>query len=466
MSCRRNNSRSLFLLHLKGRVDATKILTSLTVNFQNVMENNEDLNSRREFVKKTAVVCSGFPFLTRMTSAPSITTNHAAMKNLPDKSNGSMIGEYGQWAAELASDPPKLSFRNNHWKSVADWKPKAVEKTLELLAPPEMGEVKVTVHRNYIYDGLEVEEISWQLPYGEPTKAVVLKPAGVTKKLPAVLGMHDHGGVKYFGWEKICRISDTTRSMLMEHQSQYYEGRAWANEIAKKGYVVMVHDVFAFASRRVRLENVDGILWGHCAREDWKDKDSSDKNIRDYNAWASDHETIMAKSLFSAGTTWPGVVLAEDQAALAVLCNRDDVDANRVGCCGLSGGGLRSAYLGGLDERIKCAVCVGFMSTWRDFVMNKSFTHTFMTYASLLPNYLDFPEILGLRTPLPTLVQSSKEDDLFTLPEMERADKMLQEIYAKAGQKGKYKTNFYEGGHKFDIAMQTDAFNWFEKWLA
>ena len=87
-------------------------------------------------------------------------------------------------------------------------------------------------------------------------------------------------------------------------------------------------------------------------------------------------------------------------------------------------------------------------------------------YAALLPNYLDFPEILGLRTPLPTLVQSSKEDDLFSLSEMERADKMLKEIYAKAGEEDKYKTNFYEGGHKFDIAMQTDAFNWFDKWLA
>lgn len=430
------------------------------------MENDKDLNSRREFVKKTAMVCSGFPFLTRMTFEPVKTMNLTDLKNIPKSSNGSMIGEYGKWAADLAPEPPKLSFRNSKWRTVADWKPKAVEKTLELLAPPKIGEVKVTVQRKYVYDGLDVEEISWQLPYGAPTKAIVLKPAGETKKLPAVLGLHDHGGVKFFGWEKICCVSDSTRSMLKEHQLQYYEGQAWANEIAKKGYVVMVHDVFAFASRRVRLENVDGILWGHCSRENWEDKAPSDENIRDYNAWASDHETIMAKSLFSAGTTWPGVVLAEDQAALTVLCEREDVDASRVGCCGLSGGGLRSAYLAGLDERIKCAVCVGFMSTWRDFVMNKSFTHTFMTYASLLPNYLDFPEILGLRTPLPALVQSSKEDDLFTLSEMERADKMLKEIYVKAGENDKYKTNFYEGGHKFDIAMQTDAFNWFDKWLA
>ena len=110
-----------------------------------------------------------------------------------------------------------------------------------------------------------------------------------------------------------------------------------------------------------------------------------------YNAWAGAHEDIMAKSLFCAGTTWPGVFLAEDQAALSVLAARDDVDATRLGCAGLSGGGLRTVFLGGMDDRITCAICVGFMSTWRDFLMLKSFTHTWMTFAPLLPKYLDFP---------------------------------------------------------------------------
>ena len=53
----------------------------------------------------------------------------------------------------------------------------------------------------------------------------------------------------------------------------------------------------------------------------------------------------MSKSLLSAGTTWPGVFTAEDQRALDYLCSRDDVDPARVGCAGLSGGGLRTVYL-------------------------------------------------------------------------------------------------------------------------
>jgi hypothetical protein len=173
----------------------------------------------------------------------------------------------------------------------------------------------------------------------------------------------------------------------------------------------------------------------------------------------------MARSLFSAGTTWPGVFFAEDQKALDVLCARGDVDASRIGCGGLSGGGMRTVFMGGLDERIKCAVCVGFMTTWKDFILNKSFTHTWMTYVPILPNELDFPEILGLRVPMATLVLNDSEDQLYTLPEMKRADSIMNEVYTKAKAADKYKCSYYPGLHKFDANMQAEAFDWFDKWL-
>jgi dienelactone hydrolase len=106
--------------------------------------------------------------------------------------------------------------------------------------------------------------------------------------------------------------------------------------------------------------------------------------INRYDKLAGDLETILEKSLLCAGTTWPGVYVVEDQRALDVLCARPDVDATRIGCGGLSGGGMRTVYLAGLDDRIGCSVAVGFMTTWRDFLLDKCFTHTWMTYVPLL----------------------------------------------------------------------------------
>ncbi len=126
---------------------------------------------------------------------------------------------------------------------------------------------------------------------------------------------------------------------------------------------------------------------------------------------------------------------------------------------------MRTVFLAGSDDRIQCAVCVGMMTTWRDYLLHKSYTHTWMVYVPLLPRDLDYPEILGLRVPLPTLVQNDIHDQLFTLPEMERADAILREVYEKAGAADRYRCTFYAGPHKFDREMQAEAFDWFDRWL-
>jgi dienelactone hydrolase len=373
-----------------------------------------------------------------------------------------MLGAYGPWAASLVGDEPaRLSFRRKEWTDLEAWRTTARQRLLDLLAQPETGSVPpVTVQRQYTYAGLHIEELSWQLPYGPPTEAIFLKPAGATGKLPGVLALHDHAANKYFGWRKIARTDEEMHPLMVEHQADYYSGLAWANELAQRGYAVLVHDVFPFASRRVRLADVPEAI-----RPGLSGDGSEIADILAYNTWAREHEHIMAKSLFCAGTTWPGLFLAEDQRALDVLCARPEVDVARVGCAGLSGGGMRTVFLGGVDPRIRCAVCVGMLTTWRDYLLYKSYTHTWMVYVPHLPRDLDYPEILGLRVPLPTLVLNDSDDELFTLPEMERAAAILQEVYAKAGASNHYRCTFYPGPHKFDRAMQAEAFGWFDRWL-
>jgi len=377
--------------------------------------------------------------------------------------NISVIGQYGQWASSLTEKKlPSLSFRRKEWADIKKWHQAADTRVRERLAIPDIGGLpEVTVKKQHAYDGLHIEELSWQLPYGRPTDALLLKPAGAKGPLPGILAFHDHGGNKYFGTRKITKTGDDQHPLMKEHQKNYYSGRAWANEIARRGYVVLVPDAFPFASRRVMMQDVPEILRNGLTDDNPEDP----KNIEAYNTWAANHESIMAKSLFCAGTTWPAVFFAEDHIALDILSARQDVIKDKIGCGGLSGGGMRTVFAGGLDSRIKCAVAVGFMTTWKDFCVNKSYTHTWMTYVPILPNELDFPEILGLRVPLPTLVLNDTDDELFTVPEMNAADKILQEVFAKAGASDKYKCSFYPGPHKFDADMQTEAFNWFDRWL-
>jgi len=373
-----------------------------------------------------------------------------------------MLGAYGDWAAQLVADPPRLSYRRREWPSREAWQAQARQRYREALRQPDSGSTPSPVVQHHMeYDGLAIEHLHWQLPYGPPTEALVLKPAGVTKPLPGILALHDHGGNKYFGLRKITRISKDLHPVMERHQEHYYGGVAWANEIAKRGYIVLVHDAFAFASRRMRLADLPEVIRDHLMETD----PESEQEIERYNQFAANHEHLIAKSLFCAGTTWPGVFTAEDQRALDYLCSRPDVDRTRVGCAGLSGGGLRTVFLTGLDERIRCSCCVGMMTTWRDYLLNKCYTHTWMIYIPALAADLDYPEILGLNLPNPVLVLNNREDDLFTVPEMERADRILTEVYRKAGLAERYRMKFYEGPHKFDREMQAEAFEWFDRWL-
>ena len=375
-----------------------------------------------------------------------------------------MVGSYGPWLSEkvLGDGPARLSYRTGQWQSLNEWKPIAKQRVLDCIAPVDLGGTPdVRVESTHEFDGLQIERLSWQLPNGPRTEAVFLRPTGVKEPLPGILALHDHGGNKFLGWRKIAQIDNESLEIVSEHQQRYYGGVAWANEIAKRGYAVLIHDTFPFASRRVRVADVSERV-----RQNGVDPKLDDlEGIKRYNAFAAAHEHIMEKSLLSAGTTWPGVYVVEDQRALDVLCARPEVDAKRVGCAGLSGGGMRTVFLGGLDDRIRCAVAVGFMTTWRDFLMDKCFTHTWMTYVPLLPRDLDFPEILALRAPAATMVLNCTEDALYTVPEMRRADKIMSETFERGGATEMYRCNFYSGGHKFDLEMQRDAFEWFDRHL-
>jgi dienelactone hydrolase len=373
-----------------------------------------------------------------------------------------MLGAYGAWAAETLQDPPRLSFRQPMFTDPGAWRPTARAQFRERLMQPGGAATPVpSTLRQFEFDGLSIEHLQWQLPFGPPTEALFLKPAGSREKLPGIVGLHDHGGQKYFGMRKITRTSNDPHPVMQRHQEQYYGGAAWANELARRGYAVLVHDTFTFGSRRMRLADLPANIRNNLVEVN----PDSEEEIQRYNQFAANHEHLIAKSLFCAGMTWPGVFVFDDQRALDYLASRPDVDATRIGCAGLSGGGLRTVMLTGADERIRCSCCVGMMTTWRDYLLNKSYTHTWMVYVPGLPRDLDYPEVLGLGAPNPVLVLNNRQDALFTMPEMQRADAILTSVYRKAKAPERYRASFYDGPHKFDREMQKEAFAWFDRWL-
>jgi dienelactone hydrolase len=363
------------------------------------------------------------------------------------------------WSESSCARP--FSFLDPRWTDGEAWKRQAREKVHELLSfdPPACSpEPAIEVVRTS--NGLVTERVSYAQPFGPRTEGFLLRPSTAADRLPGVVALHDHSGFKYFGKEKLVSLEDEP-AILKELKQKMYGGRSWATELAQRGYVVFVPDLFLWGSRRMDPRDVPPRF----ASRVLKEKAGSRKFIEAYNEFAAQYETLVAKTLFLSGTTWPGVMAYEDRRALDYLAARPEVDPQRLGCCGLSGGGLRTVYLAGLDPRVKCAVCVGFMTVAREVLEEKITEHTWMFHVPHLSRFMDLPDVVSLHGPGPLLVQFNREDELWTLSGQEQADAMLTQIYARLGAPDRYAGMFYPGPHKFDVTMQDDAFAWFDRWL-
>ena len=306
-------------------------------------------------------------------------------------------------------------------------------------------------------DGLDGEELSWSVGYGPRTHAWVLRPRG-GRRLPGVLALHGHDGYKFHGKEKVADGPVGTVEGVAGLRDALYGGRAFANELARRGFVVLCHDVFLWGSRRMPAQAMP--FGAAPPRErDWfaPDDPGETASIPGYNRAAGRHEHVVAKYATVLGTTLAGIVAYEDRIAAAYLRSRSDVGGGRFGVVGLSGGGCRAALLQATSEEVGAAVVVGMMSTHDALLERHVASHTWMFFPPSLAARGDWPDVAGARAPSPLYVQYLAGDHLFPPAGMEAAHRRLGEIYAH---EDAYTGEFYPGGHRFDEAMQDAAFDW------
>lgn len=326
----------------------------------------------------------------------------------------------------------------------------------------------VRVERQWQRDGIDGEEITWSVGYGPRTRAWVLKPKGEGGRLPGLLALHDHGGFKWFGGEKIADGPAKVPGFVQKFREIAYGGVPFANEMARQGFVVLVHDTFLWGSRRVPYDTMtefDRWVGGAVQSTPKNEISYQPRKVGRYHWSAVFNETTIAKYCTVLGTTFAGVVCYEDRVAAEYLARRPDVIASRIGCVGLSGGGMRSVLLQGTCDRIRAAVVVGAMSTFEGMLDHNIVCHTWLFFPTGWTRHGDWADIASARAPSPLLVQYDREDPLYTMDGMRAADRRLAAQYRSVGAAGNYRGEFYPGPHKFDKPMQRAAVRWLKKHL-
>src|SRR5437773_2516420 len=155
--------------------------------------------------------------------------------------------------------------------------------------------------------------------------------------------------------------------------------------------------------------------------------------------------------LWPAGHTLLGLQVYDNRRAVDYLCSRPEVDPDRLGITGASGGGNQTMYAGALDERLKAVVPVCSVGTYQAYL------HAACCVCEVLPGALRFTEegdVLGLVTPRALLVINASKDAIqFSPAEAEKSVDRAKRVFNLSGVRGNLKHLVFESAHDYNKPM-------------
>lgn len=394
------------------------------------------------------------------TAAPKPAVEIRYVMSPPPPKTGPHTGTLDPFIQKLKAGPGfPLSFLNAEFTDVAAWKAKARGRMFDLMhyRPEKCDPAAEVVSRVDRGDYIQ-EEIRFNTTPIFRVPATMLIPKKAKLPAPGIVALHAHGGFYLWGRETLLENVPNHESIV--GLQKFYGERAIAVELARRGYVVITIDIFYWGERRMVLEDDPQV---------WKDRPHSitPDEVTAFNRRSSASEQLMGRTLFTAGTTWAGIMYWDDIRTLDYFASRPEVDPARIGCVGHSLGGLRAAHLAALDDRIKASVACGWMCSFPAQLAKH--VRSTVGPTKLIPGLyreLDYPDLASIAAPTPLMVISGVRDELFEPRGMQSAHDKITAVYKKAGAAERFKSIVEDRPHEFNRDRQADAWAWFDKWLA
>src|SRR6185295_19033332 len=109
------------------------------------------------------------------------------------------------------------------------------------------------------------------------------------------------------------------------------------------------------------------------------------------------------------------------------IATRPELDAKRVGCMGISGGGTVTLFATALEPRIRVALVSGYLNTFRDSI--GSLSHCIDNYVPGILNWAEMYDIAGLIAPRPLFSESGEKDNIFPVQASIESVREVRAIY-------------------------------------
>ena len=306
--------------------------------------------------------------------------------------------------------------------TLEDWQARRAEyrrqlqEMLGLWPMPERGDLHATVTGKIEQEEFTVEKLHFQaLPKLYVTADLYL-PKKIPAPAPAILYVCGHSRV-------------VTNGVSCGNKTYYQHHGEW---FARNGYVCLVIDT-------LQLGEIVGVHHGTYREGQWW------WNSRGYSP---------------AGVeAWFGI------RALDYLCSRPEIDKDRIGMTGRSGGGSYTWTVAALDERVKVAAPVAGMTDLQNQVVDGVVEGHCDCMFFVNTYRWDFPQVAALIAPRPLLIANSDKDTIFPLDGVVRLYEHTRRLYQLYGQTNHLGLLITDGPHADTQDLQLPVFRWFNRFL-
>jgi dienelactone hydrolase len=283
-------------------------------------------------------------------------------------------------------------------------------------------------------DGFTRQHVSIAVEPGLRMPMYVLIPDGLQpgERRAAVIAPHGHGGG---GKESVAGVRrDPKIADMLDHYHYDY-----GVQFARAGFIAFCPDGRGFGERRERTMLPDNdVLGGSCR--------------------------VINNMAIPLGQTLTGMWIWDLMRLVDYIETRPDCDPRRIGCAGLSGGGLQTLWLSALDERIRCAGVSGYFYGYKESLLHLN-TNCSCNYVPGLWSLVDIGDIGALIAGRPLIVESGSRDPLNGAPGLENVAGQLaitRKAYAVLGAEDHLAHTVFEGEHRWHGA---DIIPWLQRWL-
>jgi dienelactone hydrolase len=207
--------------------------------------------------------------------------------------------------------------------------------------------------------------------------------------------------------------------------------RAYALELAQRGYVVLAPDYVTFGEYKWDLKT-------------------------------SKHPS----------GTMQGIV--NHMRGVDLLRSRPEVDPERIGAIGHSLGGHNAMFVGAFDERLKVIVSSCGWTPFHDYYGGKIAGWTSDRYMprlrdayGLYPDRVpfDFYEVVAALAPRAFFSNSPVKDDNFAVAGVKKAEPKAREVYALLGAAEQLRIRYPQAGHDFPDEVRREAYEFIDRVL-